>query len=124
MQPLISVLPVLLAFAGGWFFAGSYVLLGLSGAAVGVVWPFIAMPFMRTARDLRIPAHRRVEFAPGPASVVLVIGAAACVWAEWRMASTDLLSRMSLGMGSMMAFLMAFGATALLISAALVFRRG
>ena len=124
MRSVLSVVPLLVALVAGWVFQGYYLLLGLSGAILGVIWPFIAMPIMRTARHPHIPVHKRVEFAPAPTSAILTIGALVCAWVAWKMASTDLLSRMSLGKGSMMAFLMGFGVAGLLSSAVLVQRRG
>lgn len=120
MRFIIPIVPMLVAFALGWHFAGHYLALGLAGAVFGCVWPFISMPFMKNNPDPRIPPHQRVEFAPGPTSAVLAMGVAACVWVVWEMASTDLLSRMSPGMGSMMAYLMGFGVAGLLSSIVIV----
>ena len=122
MRVIISILPLLLAFALGWRFAGHYLPLGIAGAVFGSVWPLISMPFMKTIRDPRIRPHQQVELAPGPISGILSIGAAICAWVLWRMASTDLLSRMSPGIGSMMAFLMSFGITGVLSTIIIVQR--
>jgi hypothetical protein len=123
MRVIISIVPLLFGFALGWRFAGHYLPLGLAGAVFGSVWPLISMPFMKPIRDPRVRPHQQVELAAGPTSAILAMGVAACLWVVWEMASTDILSRMSPGMGTMMVFLMAFGITGLLSAIIIVQRR-